>query len=86
MTRKQSPEFVLVIRATPAGEDKHGRDPLYRLRGVLKTMLRRFGWRCVSCRPRLLDERDAEPKTGRAGQHSVRLDRTMKLKAPACPE
>ena len=56
--REQSAEFVLVIRATPAGKDKSGRDALYRLKGVLKVMRRRFGWKCVSLRPRGLDDDD----------------------------
>lgn len=53
--------FVLTIRPEPPGKDDYGRDPLYRLKGVLKTMRRRFGWRCVSLRPQSLDEYEKTP-------------------------
>ncbi len=52
----QSEDFVLTIRPQPRGRDGYGRSPLYRLKGVLKVMLRRFGWRCVSLRPKWLEE------------------------------
>lgn len=62
--------YVMHIRPEPAGKDEYGRDPLYRMRGFLKVMLRRFGWRCISLRPKPCDE----PKAGQAGiRNSVRL-------------
>ena len=49
-------DFVLTLRPVPRGSDRFGRSPLYRMKGLLKTMLRRFGWRCVSLRPKWMEE------------------------------
>lgn len=38
---------VLTIRPEPKGVDAWGRDPTYRLKLLLKRMLRSWGWRCV---------------------------------------
>ena len=63
--KSQQDIFVMTIRPEPT---KPGQpDPMYRLKGVLKVMLRRFGWRCLSVRPKSLDERQGEPNAGRAG-------------------
>ncbi|GEM_PF-2181562 len=43
--------FHLLLRPEPRGVDAFGRDPLYRLRGALKVLLRRFGLRCVGWGP-----------------------------------
>ena len=58
--RAEADLFVLTIRATPPGRDKHGRDARYRLKRLLKTMLRSWGWRCVSLKPRWLDEQESQ--------------------------
>jgi len=49
VTDNQHPSgvVVLTLRAVPAGLDALGRDPTYRLKGLLKVALRRFGLRCV---------------------------------------
>lgn len=41
-------EFTATFRAP---EDPSDQDAIRRLRHTLKTMLRRYGWRCVECRP-----------------------------------
>lgn len=41
----------LQIRPEPNGDDDLGRSPDIRLRAFLKTMLRRYGWRCCQIRP-----------------------------------
>lgn len=43
--------FVLVLRAEPPGRDRLGRLPVYRLRVLLKRLLRDTGLRCVSIQP-----------------------------------
>lgn len=43
--------YTLTLRPEPAGVDKHGRDPEYRLRAALKLLLRSFGLRCVAITP-----------------------------------
>ena len=45
--KSRSDEIVLTLRPIPAGVDRLGRDVSYRLRGLLKVALRRFGFRCV---------------------------------------
>lgn len=55
MTRRRD-IYVMHVRPEPAGKDEYGRDPAYRMRGFLKVMLRRFGWRCISLRPKSTDE------------------------------
>ena len=66
--------YVMYLRPVPAGKDKYGRDPMYRMKGFLKGMFRKFGWRCISLRPKSPDERQDEPKAGQAGtRNSVRL-------------
>ena len=52
----QSGDFVLTLRPVPRGRDRYGRSPLYRMKGLLKTMRRRFGWKCVSLRPKWMEE------------------------------
>ncbi len=42
----------MLLRPEPPGKDDYGRDPAYRMKGFLKVMLRRFGWRCLSVRPK----------------------------------
>ena len=49
MTDRQ--RFILTIRPEPAGIGRLGRDPVYRLKLLLKRMLRDHGWRCVEIRP-----------------------------------
>jgi hypothetical protein len=39
--------WILTIKASPAGADRLGRTPAYRLRVLLKFVLRNFGFRCV---------------------------------------
>lgn len=39
--------MLLEIRPEPAGPDRWGRGPTYRLKLLLKRMLRSWGWRCV---------------------------------------
>ena len=71
--------FVMHIRPEPAGKDEYGRDPMYRMKGFLKVMFRRFGWRCISLRPKPPDDpgQNGEPKAGQAGtRNSVRLTPT----------
>jgi hypothetical protein len=41
---------MLVIRPEPKGSDHLGRDATYRLRILLKRMLRAYGWRVVEMR------------------------------------
>lgn len=41
-------EIMLIIRPEPAGPDDNGVDRIVRLRRILKDLLRRYGWRCVS--------------------------------------
>ena len=43
-------KWTLVLQASPHGKDKFGRDPEYRIRGLLKVALRSFGFRCISVR------------------------------------
>lgn len=47
----QNPRFVLTLEALPDPNAKHGekyaRDSEYRLKLLLKRMLRSFGFRCV---------------------------------------
>ena len=43
--------WTLIIRAEPGGKDVLGRAPSYRLRLLLKLMLRGFGFRVVHVRP-----------------------------------
>ena len=51
--KSQQDIFVMTLRPEPT---KPGQpDPMYRLKGVLKVMLRRFGWRCLSVRPQPTD-------------------------------
>ncbi len=58
--------FVLIIRPSPSGRDKHDRDPMYRLGLLLKRMLRSYGWRCESVLPKWLDdERKSEDQNDR---------------------
>jgi hypothetical protein len=40
-------KWVLTIKADPRGKDQFGRPPNYRLRLLLKLMLRTFGFRVV---------------------------------------
>ena len=44
---KDVERFILEFRPEPSGRDQFDRDPHYRLRGLLKVALRRFGLRCV---------------------------------------
>jgi hypothetical protein len=41
---------ILYLRPEPAGPDARGRQPEYRLKLLLKRLLRTFGWRCVAIR------------------------------------
>ena len=42
--------FILTLRPVPPGEDRLGRDPLYRLRLLLKPVWRDLGFRCEDVR------------------------------------
>ncbi len=44
---KDVERFVITLQPKPPGQDDYGRDARYRLRGLLKAALRRFGLRCV---------------------------------------
>jgi len=44
----ERPVYVLTVRPTPDATDPQG---IRRLRAMLKSMLRRFGLRCVSVTP-----------------------------------
>lgn len=57
--------FILILEPSPAGKDQHGRDPAYRLRGLLKIALRSFGLRCVDVRP--ADPATPSPATDHGG-------------------
>ena len=46
-----TPTLTLTIRPEPRGRDAYGRAPEARLKGLLKSMLRQHGWRCVSASP-----------------------------------
>ncbi|TWT41092.1 hypothetical protein RAS1_37840 [Phycisphaerae bacterium RAS1] len=48
--KRRGPDFLLELRAEPAGVDVFGRDPVYRLRVALKRLLRNFGLRAVRVR------------------------------------
>jgi hypothetical protein len=39
--------LILVIKPEPRGPDRLGRAPVYRLKILLKRMLRLYGWRCL---------------------------------------
>lgn len=43
-----TPLTILTIRAEPAGIDRYGRPAEYRLKLMLKHLLRMYGWRCVA--------------------------------------
>jgi hypothetical protein len=45
--RLPKPVTVLAIRPVPDGPDTIGRDPVYRLKVLLKRMLRSYGWKLV---------------------------------------
>jgi hypothetical protein len=47
----ETPRWVITIQATPKGKDHLGRSPEYRLKNLLKTMLRGLGFRCVEVKP-----------------------------------
>lgn len=64
--------LVMVIRPEPRGKDAYGRDPEYRLRGVLKRLLRSYGWRCVSLRP-IADTREVRQRVPQAGENAPNL-------------
>lgn len=40
--------WTIQLQADPAGVDRHGREPVYRLRLALKRLLRNYGFRCVA--------------------------------------
>jgi hypothetical protein len=42
----QQPVLVLTLTPTPAGRDVFGRTPSYRLKQLLKPLLRSYGFRC----------------------------------------
>lgn len=42
--------FILTLRPVPAGRDRLGRDPLYRMRLLLKRIWRDLGFRCEDLR------------------------------------
>jgi hypothetical protein len=42
----QQPVLVLTLTPTPAGRDAFGRTPSYRLKQLLKPLLRSYGFRC----------------------------------------
>jgi hypothetical protein len=43
-----APMFTITFRAAPRGPDKYGREPVYRLKLLLKHALRALGLRAVS--------------------------------------
>lgn len=43
-------DIAIVLRPTPLGKDLLGRDVIYRLRGILKTLGRRFGLAAIDVR------------------------------------
>lgn len=47
--------FIITLRPEPPGRDHLDRDATYRLRGMLKVALRRFGLRCVSVEIRTIE-------------------------------
>jgi hypothetical protein len=55
VSKKQ--QFTLVIVATPPNEDQFGRSPTYRPKGLLKTALRQFGFRCIRLEAANLDSK-----------------------------
>ncbi|MCC6357540.1 MAG: hypothetical protein IT450_02245 [Phycisphaerales bacterium] len=55
-------EYILRLRSDPAGRDRLGREPLYRLRLLLKRLLRDHGFRCVELRDGVEDH-EATQKT-----------------------
>jgi hypothetical protein len=50
-TRETKGQFTLVILAEPAGKDLFGQDPTYRLKRLLKRLLRNYGFRCLEVKP-----------------------------------
>lgn len=67
---KNAPRFVLTLRPVPAGKDRLGRDVVIRLRGALKVLLRRFGLRCMSCKPAWLHDQEEQADDGNKDDHS----------------
>ncbi|MFG0286047.1 MAG: hypothetical protein ACF8R7_16640 [Phycisphaerales bacterium JB039] len=47
----RSTEIIVRLRAEPGGPDRYGRLPAVRLRLLLRTILRLYGWRAVELRP-----------------------------------
>lgn len=50
MSKPTPPTYTLTLRPEPDGPDRLGREPVQRLRGLLKLALRRFGLRAISVR------------------------------------
>ena len=61
-------EIRLTIRPEKRKPDQP--DAWYRLRGLLKVSLRRFGLRCIKIETD--QDENGDPNTGQAGRHSVR--------------
>lgn len=72
---KDVERFIIELRPEPPGRDNFGRDPWYRLRGLLKVALRRFGLRCVRVDVKhgapagLATEKLSPPSDGCSGLH-----------------
>ena len=60
---KRPQRFIIELRPEPPGRDEFGRDPWYRLRGLLKRLLRTHGFRCVKIETDPGQSAAAEPGT-----------------------
>lgn len=49
--------FILTLRPEPEGRDHLGREPAYRLKLVLKRLLRDAGFRCIDLRDEGVEDR-----------------------------
>jgi len=56
--KRKRERYIMEFEAEPAGPNwpKHWRDPKYRLRRLLKWMLRRYGFEMKDCRELTEDE------------------------------
>jgi len=55
-TKSTSQHYIVELKAEPPGRDRHGIEPIVRLRRFLKRALRSLGLRCISVRTKETDK------------------------------